>query len=59
MLAMTKPTSPTPSSLTSGRLRREDADLFDVVVLLRRHQPDLLPGFEHAVDHAHEVTTPR
>ena len=33
-------------------LRREHADLFDVVLLPQRHQPDLHAPAEHAVNHA-------
>ena len=52
MLATRKPTSPTPSSSTGDRLRREDADLHRLVVLPFGHQPDLHARPQHAVDHA-------
>ena len=52
MLATRNPTSPTPSSSTGHRLRREDADLQRLVVLPLGHQPDLHARPDHAVDHA-------
>ena len=43
------------TQLVDGRrLRREHADLLDLVLLSLRHQPDLHPRPEHAVDHARE-----
>ena len=43
------------TQLVDGRrLRREHADLLDLVFLALGHQPDLHPRPEHAVDHAHQ-----
>ncbi len=54
MLATMKPTSPTPSASTGTRLRRERAELLDLVVLAGRHQPDLHARSHRAVDDAHQ-----
>ena len=51
MFATTKPTSPGAELADRLRLRREDADLLDLVVLPLRHQADFRALPQHAVEH--------